>query len=447
MNISKYKIRNFLLKRLLSLFNFLLDIKNILKVIFVDFLYYKIIFKWVLVPLYTVYRRVIKDIETNNNIRHGTFGRIFAVLLSKRAVTFYIIFLFFFIVFFDNIKVYSIYDRELKIDNSVFFQLAGIDSRDDYVVIDDRSAIKNQDNNTGYLSAKDYIVNSATSDYVIDDPEDITYFAFNYSSVAKPMMLDLFEHRNEIIQEEKEEQQYKSKFIYVVQSGDSISSIAKKFGISKETILWENKLTEKSVLRVGSRLTILPVTGITYKVEYGDNLSQISKKYKVSIADIKKYNNIDRDLLKLGQTLIIPTTNIPTYSPYVAQGGSNTAQNIIGKISSKVSQVQGSNGQKAHLFPYGQCTWYVATKRFIPWGGDAKQWLKNAQQYGYTVGQVPAVGAIVSTKENSIYGHVAYVEEVGDDYIVISEMNYKGLGIKSTRKLDINDWRILGYIY
>lgn len=447
MNISKYKIKEFFLKRLLGLFNFLLKIKNILKAIFYDFFYNKIIFKGILIPIYSVYKRFIREIESKNEINYGPLGRLLVVLLSKKVVSFFILFIVFLIVFFDNIKVYSVYDRELKIDNSVFFELAGIDSRSDTVVVDDRNAIKTKDNNIGYVTTDDYTVESSVTEYVVDDPEDITYFALNYSSVVKPAMLDLFEHKDEIVGEEKLEEQYKTKFVYVVKSGDSINSIAKKFGISKETILWENKITETSVLRVGARLTILPISGLSYKVEYGDNLSQISKKYKVTIADIKKYNNISNDILKLGQSLIIPTDSIPRYSSSIAQRSTSIVQNVIGKIYPKVSQVQGSGDLKAHIFPYGQCTWYVATKRFVPWGGHAKQWLKNAQQYGYTVGQEPSVGAIVSTKENSIYGHVAYVEEVGDDYIVISEMNYKGLGIKSTRKLDIDDWRILGYIY
>lgn len=448
MNISKYKIKNFFLKRLLGLFNFLLKIKKIIRIIFLDFLYYHILFKLILIPIYRVYKRFIREIELSHDIKYGPIGRIFVVLLSKKVVSFFIVSFVFFIVFFDNIRVYSIYDRELKIDNSVFFELAGIDSRSDSVVIDDRNAIKNKDINNGYISVFDSVVDSNVDDYVFDDPEDITYFVLNYSSVVKPMMLDLFEHKEEVIEGGTlEEPQYKTKFVYVVKSGDSINSIARKFGISKETILWENKITETSVLKIGARLTILPVSGLSYKVEYGDNLSQISKKYKVSIADIKKYNNINNDVLKLGQSLIIPTDSIPRYSSSVAQRSTSIVQNVINKLYPKVSQVQGSGELKAHIFPYGQCTWYVATKRFVPWGGHAKQWLKNSQQYGYNVGQEPAVGAIVATKENSLYGHVAYVEEVGDDYIVISEMNYKGLGIKSVRRLDIDDWKILGYIY
>jgi len=113
----------------------------------------------------------------------------------------------------------------------------------------------------------------------------------------------------------------------------------------------------------------------------------------------------------------------------------------------KISPVSGGGSFKAHIFPYGQCTWYVATRRFVPWGGNAKYWLKNSQQYGYSIGYTPIAGAIVVTNEHVYYGHVAYVEDVDDNYIYISEMNYIGWGIVGNRKISINSSRIIGYIY
>ena len=77
--------------------------------------------------------------------------------------------------------------------------------------------------------------------------------------------------------------------------------------------------------------------------------------------------------------------------------------------------------------------------------GDAKTWLAKAPKYGFEIGTEPKVGAIVSTRE-SVYGHVAYVEAVTDNTITVSEMSL-GRGIKRTRILNQDDWRIRCYIY
>lgn len=71
----------------------------------------------------------------------------------------------------------------------------------------------------------------------------------------------------------------------------------------------------------------------------------------------------------------------------------------------------------------GQCTWYVASRRSIPatWG-NAAAWLAGAKAEGFTTGSEPRVGAIAWTARG-YYGHVAYVEAVTPDGVVISEMN------------------------
>ena len=56
---------------------------------------------------------------------------------------------------------------------------------------------------------------------------------------------------------------------YTVQKGDTVSTIAQKFGISADTVRWANDMTDDS-LSVGDTLKILPVTGIFYKVQRGD---------------------------------------------------------------------------------------------------------------------------------------------------------------------------------
>src|SRR3989344_9185008 len=65
---------------------------------------------------------------------------------------------------------------------------------------------------------------------------------------------------------------------YTVQKGDTLSTIAEKFGISTDTIKWQNNLTSDT-LNVGDSLDILPVTGIAHKVTRGETVYTIAKKY------------------------------------------------------------------------------------------------------------------------------------------------------------------------
>lgn len=98
-------------------------------------------------------------------------------------------------------------------------------------------------------------------------------------------------------------------------------------------------------------------------------------------------------------------------------------------------------------FAYGYCTWYVANRRNIPWMGNAIDWWPNAGAYGYAEGALPAVGAVMVTRESPI-GHVAYVESVGGDGSwTVSEMNYAGWNIVDNRTIHPGGVPLVGFIY
>jgi murein DD-endopeptidase MepM/ murein hydrolase activator NlpD len=94
---------------------------------------------------------------------------------------------------------------------------------------------------------------------------------------------------------------------YRVQPGDSLSAIAQKFGVSLNTLLWANKVSKKSVLRVGQELTILPVSGVIHKVRPGETLGAIVLTYKADLEEVARFNEIsDEGFIKDGQVLVIP---------------------------------------------------------------------------------------------------------------------------------------------
>jgi len=94
---------------------------------------------------------------------------------------------------------------------------------------------------------------------------------------------------------------------YVVEKGDTISTIAEKFEISVSTILWENNLSVYSLIRPGDKLRILPMSGLNHQVAKGDTLASIAKKYDIEENKIIEANKIaDGSKLAVGDKLFIP---------------------------------------------------------------------------------------------------------------------------------------------
>ena len=103
---------------------------------------------------------------------------------------------------------------------------------------------------------------------------------------------------------------------YTVQDGDTLSSIADKFGVSLETVLWGNNLTDKSKIKAGQVVKVPPVTGVVHAVKRGETIQSISKKYDVDAQAIvnwpfNEYANDETFALAVGQMLVVPEGVMP----------------------------------------------------------------------------------------------------------------------------------------
>lgn len=109
-------------------------------------------------------------------------------------------------------------------------------------------------------------------------------------------------------------------FEHTVKEGDTVASIAQTYGISQDTILWQNDITAKTKLKPGQTLQILPVTGVSHKVGKGETIYSIAKKLSAepqAIVDFpfNTFVNDETFSLAVGQTLIIPEGVPPKEAP------------------------------------------------------------------------------------------------------------------------------------
>ncbi len=128
---------------------------------------------------------------------------------------------------------------------------------------------------------------------------------------------------------------------YIVQGGDTLSTIAEKFDVSISTIKWANGLSS-DYIKPNQKLKILPVTGVLHTVKSGDTLTAVATKYNASEQAIADVNWIDPPFnLQAGQELMIPGGEIKAApSPIVSSTPTtvNTPSNSVGTPVSGTGQ-------------------------------------------------------------------------------------------------------------
>lgn len=100
--------------------------------------------------------------------------------------------------------------------------------------------------------------------------------------------------------------------LHDVEGGETIGSIAERYGISINTILWENRLGARDFIQPGQQLTVLQVSGVSHQVKSGDTVTSLAKKYDADEAEIIAFNKLaDASAISADQVLIIPHGRIP----------------------------------------------------------------------------------------------------------------------------------------
>jgi len=231
---------------------------------------------------------------------------------------------------------------------------------------------------------------------------------------------------------------------------DSADAVEKAYAASTDEFVQVSTTVDTVYTEREEPLPDNSASTVYYTVRNGDTLTTLGWKFNIKVATLKYVNDIDSDLIKPGQQLKVPKSGyeVPASQIAARQKEKLAAANKNTKLkTSSTTVVNHAAGSRNNGYPYGYCTYYVASRRAVPSNmGNAKSWLSSASRNGMATGSSPAVGAIVVTSE-SWWGHVAYVESVSNGYITISEMNYNGWGVVNRRTLPANGGAVRGYIY
>ena len=153
---------------------------------------------------------------------------------------------------------------------------------------------------------------------------------------------------------------------YTVRAGDTLYSIAKKYGVSADTIIQDNSLKNNN-LSIGQILRIRSKEGEVlecfgedfndsisnynvYKVQRGDSLYSIARKYGISVDDIKSVNNLNNNTISIGQELKIPSNNIDYY---IVQTG-DSLYSIAKRYGISVDYLKRKNNLTSNTLSIGQ---------------------------------------------------------------------------------------------
>jgi len=151
---------------------------------------------------------------------------------------------------------------------------------------------------------------------------------------------------------------------YTVQTGDTLSGIAAKHGVSTATILQNNDIPNPNALKPGQVLKIIPVNGLLHIVAKGDTLDSLAKKYAIPKDRIIAQNNFSAsEVLQAGEQVIIPGAKKALPPAVISRsGGKIPIPGGSGGSAAKGKLLKPANGVYTQFFHYGHWAVDIAGK-------------------------------------------------------------------------------------
>lgn len=204
----------------------------------------------------------------------------------------------------------------------------------------------------------------------------------------------------------KQESSKSTSNTYTVKAGDTLSGIASKHNISLTNLMKWNGL-DTTLIFPGNVLTVskqdsqntktsgkkeTKVSSSTvYSVVAGDSLSKIGAKYNVSVANLKKWNNLSSDLIYVGQKLNIAGKSSNNSSTSTSSSSSKQAGNKASVYTVKSGDTL-SKIAKAHG---------VSVANLKKWNSLSSDMIYIGQKLSIGATKEKSTGSVKSTKTGS----------------------------------------------
>jgi murein DD-endopeptidase MepM/ murein hydrolase activator NlpD len=201
--------------------------------------------------------------------------------------------------------------------------------------------------------------------------------------------------------------------IYEVLLGDTPGSIAARFGVSTNSVLWSNGLGGGDNIFPGQELVIPPVTGIIHKVAKNETISSIASKYRAYTSDIVSFNSLETSEISIGQTLVVPDGKLQPPRRVVKRQKLPTLNGYfinptIGSITQGIHPRNAVDiGNKCNSTPiYAAAAGKITLAKSFGWNGGAGKYIKIKHDNGtYT-----------------LYAHLNSLDVRKDDNVVQGEV-------------------------
>lgn len=369
----------------------------------------KFLFKAVVLPLYGRYLWLKSKLAKASPKK----GDRWLVLITNRYLTHIIILILVSGVTVSNVMAYE--SKEDYGQNALIYRLSGLSQgeiiEDSNMIADESKIYDYQDQGT-FVEGNSFAVgDNSDSDNVFTDSAT----TMGDLAIIKPDILDTGNIKSTVGKINE----------YVVIDGDTISSIARRFGVSVNTILWANNMSFSSYVKPGQKLRVPSISGVIHTIARGDTLASIAKKYAINLAAIQEANGLTTEGLTVGTSLIVPggkiieTAKPRTVATYVNQtpktSGSAPSDNAVVTGTGKMAWPSSCR----YISQYYKGWLHTGVDIACPWGTPLKaadggkvtrvQYGKTG--YGYNV--IIDHGGGVQT----LYGHMSSIDVVAGQYV------------------------------
>ena len=242
----------------------------------------------------------------------------------------------------------------------------------------------------------------------IDNDKDLTFLKDNYKNLAEAVIKAVLEYKN-IPYKEPDKTITDT---YIVVKGDTLYSIAKNLDTTVEELkklnsINNNMLTIGQMLKVPVKIVDVGDTDI-YQVKEGDTLYSIANKYNISVNELKAINKLDSDILSIGQILNVPS-GLSLVNTYIVTKG-DTLYSVAKKFDTTIDEIKKLNNLDNNMLSVGQ-------KLLIPIYEDTTYMVTNgdtlysiARKFNTTVDEIKRLNNLSNNSINP--GQILIVRNV-----------------------------------